>query len=270
MNDENAKQIWDDAANEFKPPLDGEETAQPAAEPVEAADAGQIAAETGTPWYVSEPAAPAVAADDEPVEPAKPGWFKRVLHFLFGADTKVGRFMRPLLRKIAMVVIAATIGVLAAYFVFHRPLQQQYNARVAEMQALAGQLDDAKLSIGTLEGEKAVLQSNLETEQAEHERANYRVNFLTVKNDVLRARLALADQSNGPGGPTALAALNELDAHLEDLLPYVEGDDPVLADLLSSRLAVVQSELVRNATQAKTELESFYANLLELEDTLFE
>ena len=203
-------------------------------------------------------------------KPVKESGSKRFLHFLFGADTKVGRVMRPLLRGAALFVIAFGFGLLAAYFVIYRPVRAQYDAAVSDVQALAGQLNDANISITALEGEQTVLESTLTIQQQELDLSNYRVYFLVAKNDVLRARLALADAANQPGGPTALAAMDDLETHLADLLPYVKADDPVLADLLTGRLDVVNAELARDSEQARVELENFYSNLLELVAKLFE
>lgn len=242
-------------------------------QPAETAEAEEVpAVEDPAPQPVDE--APQ-EIDAEPAgEPASPAaresGFTRFLRFLFGADTRVGRVMRPLLRGAALFMIAFGFGLLAAYFVMYQPMRAQYDAAFNDVKALAVQLNDANTSITALEEEQKAMQSTLALQQEEIDLSNYRVYFLIAKNDVLRARLALADTSDGPGGPAALAALNELETHLADLLPYVEADDPVLANLLTSRLDVVQAELVRDSGQAKVELESFYSNLLELEDTLFE
>ena len=203
-------------------------------------------------------------------EPVKDSGFRRFLNFLFGADTRVGRVMRPVLRTLALIVISLGAGLLVAYFTLYLPLREQRDTAAAEIQRLNGVLGEAQTSAGTVQDEMKSLQTRMEELQTENDRANFKIFFLIAKNDVLRARLALVDDSGGPGGPTALAALNDLEAHLQDLLPFIETTDPVLADLLLSRLEVVRGELGRDAEQAVIELEGFYSNLLELEATLFE
>jgi len=203
-------------------------------------------------------------------EPAKPGGIKRFLSSIFGADTRTGRVMRPALRTAALITIAFGFGLLAAFFAFYQPLRAQYGKAVGDVAALAEQLNDVNISLTGLEGEKAVMQTTLAYQQSEIERANYQVNFLIVKNDVLRARFALANEESKPGEPTAAAILAELETHLAVLLPYVEADDPTAAGMLTSRVGVVKAELDRDAEQADLDLETLYANLLELEDTLFE
>lgn len=221
-------------------------------------------AESTLPGGESIPAEPIVP------QPKKEGGFKRFLRFLFGPDTKMGRFMRPFLRGLAGIVIAFAAGLLIAYFAIYIPLRAQYDTVVNTVQQMNTTLQEDQITITSLQGEITALEATMAGQQAEIELSNYRVYFLIVKNDVMRARLALADEKNGPGGPTTKAALDDLEKHLADLLPYVQSDDPVLADLLTGRLDVVQNELVRDSKQAKLELDDFYTNLLELEPGLFE
>lgn len=217
---------------------------------------------------------PAALEEPEKLEKKRPSAFMRMLNFLFGRESRVGRFIRPVLRVTALVVGMLAIGLLIAYFTLYIPVRNQRDQALAEIQRInleleetQGDLESAQKELESIESSTSTTIENLEEQ---NEFANFKVNFLIVKNDVLRARLALLDQANGPGGPSAMAALNELAVHLDDLNPYVEEADPVLADLLQDRLSVVRGELARDAEQAKVELERFYANLLELEDTLFQ
>ena len=206
----------------------------------------------------------------EVAEPVKESGFKRFLRTLFGADTRTGRVLRPVLRAAALLVGAFAAGLLVAYYLLYQPMRLQRDSVLTEAQRLNGELGAAQQTISTHQNEISGMQATLDSLQAEVDAGQFRIFYLIAKNDVLRARLALLDDENGPGGPTAMAALNDLEAHLQDLLPYVEKVDPVLADLLGNRLEVVRGELVRDAQQAKVELESFYSNLLELEERLFQ
>ena len=284
MQNEKPNQEWDNEQKKALNPIEGQENLTPANQGIagvsategfpsakeasaEQTKASVVKPQKGEPGNVTEEMA---EKGFVPSTPVKESGFKRFLRFLFGADTRVGRVMRPLLRTVAMIVIAFAAGLLVAYFTLYQPALARYDAARNDVQQLNIKIGDAQTAITTLEGEKTALQATMAGQQAENELANYRVYFLIVKNDVMRARLALVDEENGPGGPTAIAALDDLRIHLADLLPYVETDNPVLADLLTNRLDVVQNELARDSKQAKVELESFYSNLLELEGSLFE
>jgi hypothetical protein len=209
--------------------------------------------------------------EDEPTEPeteseidltkpqpeeqtSKGSFFKRVLRFLFSPDTRVGRFLRPVLRVTALVIGMLAIGLLVSYFTLYLPVRSQRDQALAEIQRINLDLENTQSELTQTQDELNTIKDSTSTTISDLEEknklANFKVYFLIAKNDVLRARLALLDDANGPGGPTALAALNDLDSHLQDLIPYVDEVDPVLANLLQ-------------------DLESFYSNLLELEDTLF-
>ncbi len=234
-----------------------------------------VSTEPVKPQEVSEPSeTPAqVAQVQEEPKPAKPSFFKRAMHFLFSKETRVGRVMQPVLRTTGLIVGMLAIGVLVAYFTMYLPVRQQRDQALSEIVRLNGEIESVQTDLDETQSELDALSASSEAEiadlQAENELSSFRVYFLIAKNDVLRARLALLDTESGPGGPVALAALNDLETHLQDLLPYVEKNDSVLAGLLQNRIKVVKGELVRDSQQAKTELESFYANLLELENTLF-
>lgn len=207
-------------------------------------------------------------------EEQKESAFKRFMNFLFGKESRVGRVVRPVLRVAALVVAMLALGALILYFTLYLPVRNQRDQALAEVQRINLELDSVQAELEDSQEELAAVEEStsetIASLEEDLELANFKVRFLIAKNDVLRARMALLDEENGPGGPTAMAALNDLEDHLEDLLPYVEEVDPVLAGLLQDRLRVVKGEFARDAQQAKVELESFYANLLELEDTLFE
>ncbi len=261
---------------ENKPLENPQDTAEETADDIEVSPVEEIHAEPDVEPLETEEASgipvQAVSAE-EGTPPGKPSFFKRVMHSIFSKDTRVGRFMQPLLRTIALIVAMLSLGILAAYFVIYLPVRQQRDQALGEISRLNQEVESIQASLDQTQSELDALTTSSGAEiadlQAENELSSFRVFFLIAKNDVLRARLALLDTQSGPGGPVALAALNDLEEHLQDLLPYVEETDSVLAGLLQDRIKVVKGELVRDAQQAKTELESFYANLLELEATLF-
>lgn len=263
-----------------KRPLEEDDDAIVTEEPTDETPEAEVEKEPGeTSEEEAEQTEPKTEGEIDSTTPSPEGqgpkesFFKRVLKFLFSPETRVGRILRPVLRFTALIVGMLAIGILAAYFTLYLPVRSQRDQALTEIQRINLELENTQSELSQTQDELNTIEDSTSATIADLEKqnklANFKVYFLIAKNDVLRARLALLDDANGPGGPTAMAALNDLDSHLQDLIPYVEETDPVLANLLQDRLRVVKGEFARDAQQAKVELESFYSNLLELEDTLF-
>ncbi|MCJ7624747.1 MAG: hypothetical protein MUO76_14695 [Anaerolineaceae bacterium] len=218
----------------------------------------------------------AVDVSDEAVEdlPPKPS----LLYKLFSPETKFGRFMRRFLRIAGVIVGLFALGVLTVYILMYAPMKAEKERLQSELGSeLAGlqeQLSDTELELDMTKAELSALettsQDTIDELETALEQASFRNDFLMVKNDAIRARIALLDEESGPGGPVAMTALNETRQDLQVLLPALEERDPIIAGLLDNRLSVVIGELVRDSQQAKIELEKFYTTLLEVESDLFD
>lgn len=222
---------------------------------------------------------PETDALDVPVEADEELPPKRsILYALFSPETRFGRFLRPFLRTVGSIVGLFALGVLSVYILMYLPMKTEKERLQSELgRELAGiteQLSDTELELDMTKAELSALEDISEETIDELETAldaaNFRNNFLVVKNDAIRARIALLDEESGPGGPAAMAALNETKEDMQLLLPALEQRDPIIAGLLKDRLNVVIGELVRDSQQAKIELEKFYTTLLEVESDLFD
>ncbi|MDO8970867.1 MAG: hypothetical protein Q7U74_09280, partial [Saprospiraceae bacterium] len=89
--------------------------------------------------------------------------------------------------------------------------------------------------------------------------------LLVVMVGVANTRVALVNKN----GQAAKTALEQAQADLTVIFPYISGIDPNKADLLKSRLDLAAKELVSDPTAAQTDLEKLSTDLTDLHKNLF-
>ena len=110
---------------ENNPPASEEKPVE-AASPIEEKPAGEIPEKETPP-----PATPSA----EPQKPVKKPWLGRLLYAMFSPNTRLGRFMRPVLRWTAAIVGLFGLGMLATYLLLYTPAAQQLAAARAALQS---------------------------------------------------------------------------------------------------------------------------------------
>ncbi|MDZ4159011.1 MAG: hypothetical protein U1B80_04395 [Anaerolineaceae bacterium] len=220
----------------------------------------------------SEEAQPPISAPEPeeekittpPPAPPRPAAFKRVLHFLFSSETRVGRFIRPALRWSALVVAMFALGVLATYLLLYRPAQGNLNAARQSLATAETLLSESKAELAANALELNKTASEKETLEAALETATERIHLLKTLHLVNTARIALRDEDI----PTAQSALRDAKAQLELLLPVIEKDDPELAKALSLRLELAAGGIERDLPTALADLDILSSSLALLDKTL--
>jgi hypothetical protein len=214
-----------------------------------------------TPAPKPEPLQP--PAEALPIKTKPEGFFAKI----FDPGSKLGRFNRAFLRWLAAIVGLFALGLLATYLLLVKPLQGQLDATQTELQDTLAQLDSVQADLANLQQEKTTLDEDYQASQDALELANNQVVYLNIKSGMLKARLAL---KSAAGGPDALEALKQAQTDLEVLLPFIQAQDPNLADLLSSRMEVAIAEVKRDPVEAPEAVDDAYTRLLDLEEFLFE
>lgn len=244
------------------PPAKPSESSQPdvIAKPDDLHSSGK----ENTPAEEPETAGTGQSVPEAP-HPAKPSLFRRFTHWLFGADSPVGRVVRMVLRAIAIGLVLIAAGMLAFYFLFFRP---QANVLDSANQTLL-QRDS---TITTLEGKNATVQSDLSSAQKqvsglkdELKTAQNQNKLLVLLNDVAVARMELALKD----GARTLESIEKARKDLDAVYAFVNEKDPKAAAEIKSRLELMSSVLVRDAALAKSDMDNLYTALLAIYDQLF-
>jgi hypothetical protein len=169
-------------------------------------------------------------------------------------------FFRRALRWLLFLLILFAAGYLLAVITTYKPMRDQYNAALKE-------LEQANVQVNSLEGNLENL-SPLEREnQALQEKiqlAEMHTALLSARADVLAAQLALKDKDQA----RARVALTKTGKTLETLETLLPSDQQkVIADL-QQRLKLSLEEMGENDYAAQSDLDVLANSLLELENAL--
>jgi hypothetical protein len=197
------------------------------------------------------------------VEKPKQSVGSKVLNFLFSPQTGRGRFMRALVRWVAAIVGLFALGLLVTYLLVYRPAQQQLDTTRVELKGVQQQLLDVQATLTSTQKGLQDVQGQYQQSQAALKKANLRVQLLWVLNYVNSARLALTNKDGGAAQNALNSAKTEMDGALADLQAF----DPAAANLVSTRLGLVISEL-NDPTTAQADLDILYAKLVDIDNAL--
>jgi hypothetical protein len=216
-----------------------------------------------------ENAAPPVAETIQMPEGQHHSWFYSILHFLFSTDSAVGRFMRPLLRWTAFILILFCAGLLAMYFWRVRPAETLLGKTAGELAAAQAELAGARDEVAASRNKVSDMQTRMHIAEAEAANANQHMLLTALRNDIASARIALIADKD-----TAAAILNISNAELDlnQLAPAINQFNDTLANELKDSLARIQKGLNTrpvNQSGLADQLFSFDVKLLGLEKLMF-
>jgi ribosomal protein S15P/S13E len=216
------------------------------------------AANTPTPGELNAMDSAPVQPPTAPVEPIQPmepmlpvspvieppqayteSIFKKVMHFAFSPETRLGRILRPVLRWLATIIGLFALGLLVGYLLLYQPTVGQLTAA---RQELTETQQTHAITLGDLEtsrGELAKLQQRYDQLQSDYTLSQARVDVLYVLSSIQSAHLSLVKKD----GANAQKALDTARADLTRVLPYIKSKDASTATQLETRLTLVISEL---------------------------
>jgi hypothetical protein len=198
-------------------------------------------------------------------EPQKPtrSWLSRFFYTLLSPQTRLGRFMRPLLRWTAAIVGLFALGMLATYLLLYAPAAQQLAAAQADLQSAREQAGKTNAVLNETQKNLADLQTQYNSSQAALKKVGVRVSLLKVSIQVAAAQLALVNRD----GAAAQKALVDARTILDQALPDVKSVDANAATQLDSRLTLVVSEL-NDPVTAQADLALLATRLSDLDSVL--
>jgi hypothetical protein len=261
-------------------PSNVEKTSPGAGEPEEIEQPGQTepsaeaepepSAQMQPPALFEDPAARPDLAAAAPV--TRRPVFYRFLNWLLGKDSAMGRFMRPALRVLSVVIGLLALGVLAAFFFLYQPTQNRLDLTQNQLNAAQGEIRQRETTIQGLQGQMKARQDQLDAanQQAKAltedlKTASNRNNLLVVINDIATARMYLALKD----GAQTMKVLEQAKTDLALTLPFLLEKNKTAADEVKSRLDLMTSVLVRDSALAQSDLDNLYTALLAIQISLF-
>jgi hypothetical protein len=195
----------------------------------------------------------------------KPGIIYRFFHSIFGADSKVGRVVRPVVRAAAFSVVLFTTGLLAVYLLLYQP---EVKLRTSSQLALKNtqlKLAESDLSLQNLQKQYATLQANFQKAQDDQKKTDMHLLLVNTRIKAAEAQIALWNKD----GATALQALKDTRTLLDKILVTVKSSSPDRAVLLDNELTSATTNLVPDPNASISFLRLLDSDLVVVEKYLF-
>lgn len=183
-------------------------------------------------------------------------------------EKKQPSFGRRLLRWVIYALIFFGLGALTVYYFFLFPARETVSTARGEVQAAEQRNQELQQQINQLEQQNQELQAldeQNQTLQEEVNQAELHSALLSAQVDVLKARLALAQEQPAQADVALNNTIGELD-RISSLLPENQSS---VVEGLKERLQLARDEMNDNAFAAQSDLEVLFAGLVDLENNLF-
>jgi HAMP domain-containing protein len=179
----------------------------------------------------------------------------------FAEPSKLGLFLRRLLRWLVAVLVIFALGIGATWLARVTPQQKEIEDLKDQLEHIQTEAEESAARVDELLpliDEKAELEVELST-------AELHIDVLSIQADVASAQLALL----GEDLVTARASLVGTDTRLEALMNSLEGEDQSTVEGMLTRLDLVMEELGDDSFSAIRDLEVLSSNLAALERSVF-
>jgi hypothetical protein len=258
------------------PPTPGENLTAAIADPpapVETSPAEAAPQAAETPVVRIPPVQPDAKPTPEPVPAAKPLYpplppnkvRRSFFYVTLSSETRMGRFMRPLLRGLAAVTGFFALGLMAGYILIYQPTQRDLDAALVKINQTNQSISLKEQNLQAAQSNSDQAQLNVKQIQAQLSKASSENGLLVVLVGVSNARVSLVNKD----GPAAKTILEQAQTDLATILPYLSSIDQNKADLLKSRLDLAVKELVSDPTAAQTDLDKLSVDLADLDKKIF-
>jgi len=165
---------------------------------------------------------------------------------------------RRIMIWLAVGGVCLLVGALGVYLGLYIPGQDALKSTQDELAAVQQNLTDTQAALETANADLLAARTNAEDSVAELAELQTRVPLLQVQNDILAARLALANEDR----TTANLMLSQADVDMAVLVDVLKVTNPDAAGSLQQRLAVVLAAFARNdKTETALELRTLTENL---------
>ena len=207
----------------------------------------------------------ASAPTGKETSPAKRSWIYRFFNFLLGADSRLGRVMRTILRWAAAVVGLFALGLLAGFLLLYQPAQKGLDSANQQIGLVNDENSQLHSQVNGLQNTLTTANKAVQGAQEELKKAQARNSLLVVIYDIADARTYLAQKD----GAKLINILDKTSTDLDAVQPYLLTAHKDLADELKSRLETVRSVVIRDAQLAQSDLDNLYSALIAANDLVF-
>lgn len=186
-----------------------------------------------------------------------PSGSRRVLYSLTSPETRAGRFLRGLLRTLALVVGLFALGLLVAYVLLYRPAAQQLDSAQRQATQTAADLQQSRRELAAAQKNVQAAQTQVGEIQARLDMEVARGQILRAMNAVTLARMAI--QSNNKAG--AVKSLDTAQGYLQTVQPLLEKRDSQQASTLQALFILTKNDLDRDLKLAVQDLDRLQSEL---------
>ncbi len=219
----------------------------------------QPAPEPAPPVQEEQPASTGTAATGRPKAPGlkTPSASRRVGYALFSPETRTGRFIRGLLRTLALIVGLFAIGFLVAYVLLYRPAIQRLDNASRQATQTAAELQQSRQDL-------ASARQNLQAAQTQVGAVQDRLDVELARSQILRAMSAItqakaAIQANNKAG--AVKNLDTAQGYLNAIQPVLAKRDSQQASTLQALFTLTKNDLDRDLKLASQDLDRLQSEL---------
>jgi hypothetical protein len=225
-------------------------------------ETGHVQPEPAEPVSPPQPEKPAFSEPSTADRPKAPGLKapsgpRRALYSLTSPETRTGRFLRALLRTLALVVGFFAIGMLLVYVLLYRPTVQQLDRAYrqatqtsADLQQSRQDLASARQNMQTAQTQVGEIQTRLDVEVA-------RSQILRAMNAVTQARMAI--QNNNKAG--AVKSLDTAQGYMQAIQPLLAKRDSQQATTLQALFILTKNDLDRDLKLAGQDMDRLQSEL---------
>jgi hypothetical protein len=176
----------------------------------------------------------------------------------------VGRFLRALLRTLALIVGLFALGLLAAYLLLYRPAQQQLTSAHLQATQTAGQLQQARQDLSKAQQALQAAQDQVQQIQTRLEVEVAHGQVLRAMDAITQVRLAIQNKDK----PAAVKNLDTAQGYLQAVQPLLEKRDPQEASTLQALFTLAKNDLDRDLKLASQDLDRLQSELERAEANL--
>lgn len=232
---------------------------QPQADASPEADVSPQAAETPGPFTEEPPASADTAEGGRPKAPElkTPSAPKRALYSLTSPETRTGRFVRGLLRTLALIVGLFGLGLLVGYVLLYRPAARQLDNAHRQATLTAADLQQARQDLASARQNQQTAQTQAGDTQARLDVEIARSQILRSMNAITQARMAI--QGNNKAG--AVKSLDTARGYLQAIQPLLAKRDAQQAATLDALFTLTKNDIDRDLKLAAQDLDRLQSEL---------
>jgi chromosome segregation ATPase len=186
------------------------------------------------------------------------------MYALFSPETRTGRFLRGLLRTLALIVGMFALGLLAGYLLLYRPTIQQLNGARVQATQTAGNLQKTRQDLATAQQDLQTAKSQVGDIQTKLDVEVARGQVLRAMNAVTLAQMAVMSNDKA----AAVKNLDTAQGYMQAVQPVLEKRDAQQASTLQALFTLTKNDLDRDLKLAAQDMDRLQSELDRAENNI--